>query len=211
MAGHQADSKKSGRATSVGRQRPRGRPRSDEAEETILSVACDLLAEGGFTALNYDELAARARCSKATIYRRWPTKGHLAVAALAELPDPPPTPDRGELRVELRELLDGILSVFTHSPAIPIMQSLIGERAGNPKLSNLLDEGFKKRRLGLLQVLRRAIERGDLSAETDLELLMDLIVGPILCRYFCTGEPVSGAFLDHLVESVLSGQTLQPA
>lgn len=211
MAGQRADSRKSGGQRGAGRQRPRGRPRSDEAEKAILDAACDLLAVGGFTALNFDELAARARCSKATIYRRWPTKGHLAVAALAELPDPPPTPDRGELREELRELLDGIVSVFSHSPAIPIMQSLIGERAGNPKLSNLLDAAFKKRRLGLAQVLERAIERGDLSAETDLELLMDLIVGPVLCRYFCTGEAVSGAFLDHLVESVLSGQAVPPA
>ena len=69
----------------------------------------------------------------------------------------------------------------------------------------------EERGLQLDDAFRRAIERGDLSAETDLELLMDLIVGPVLCRYFCTGEAVSGAFLDHLVESVLSGQAVPPA
>jgi len=186
-------------------QRLRGRPRSDEAEQTILKVTRDLLAARGFVALNYDELAARAHCSKATVYRRWSSKGHLAVAALAELPDPPLTQDRGDLRLELLELLDGMIAIFDDSPAITIMQSLIGERARNPELAELLDAAFRTRRLGLAKILQRGIDRGELSAQTDIELVMDLIVGPILCRYLFTGASVERDFLEDLVEKVLAG------
>jgi AcrR family transcriptional regulator len=191
-------------------QRVRGRPRSDEVERTILRVAGELLAEGGFAALNYDALAAQARCSKATIYRRWTSKGHLAVAALGVLPDPVP-PDRGELREDLRDLLGGVVAIFNHSSAIPVMQSLIGERARNPELAGLLDVAFEAKREGLADVLRRGIERGELPAQTDIELLMDLIVGPILCRYLCTGAPVVEEFLDKLVEAALAGCIAGPS
>ncbi len=184
-------------------RRLRGRPRSDEVERTILKVAGELLAEGGFAALNFDALAARARCSKATIYRRWASKGHLAVASLAVLPDPQP-PDRGNLRDDLRDLFGGVVTIFDRSSAIPVMQSLIGERARDPELARLLDVAFQAKREGLAKVLRRGIERGELPAETDVELLMDLIVGPILVRYLCTGAPVVEEFLDELVEAALA-------
>jgi AcrR family transcriptional regulator len=185
--------------------RLRGRPRSDEAERTILKVTRELLASRGFVALNYDELSARAHCSKATVYRRWSSKGRLAVAALAELPDPPLTQDRGDLRVELLELLEGMIAIFDGSPAITIMQSLIGERARNPELADLLDAAAKTRRLGLAKVLQRGVDRGELSAQTDIELAMDLIAGPILCRYLFTGARVERDFLEDLVEKVLAG------
>jgi AcrR family transcriptional regulator len=184
--------------------RSRGRPRSVETEKAILKVAGELLSEGGFVALNYDELASRARCSKATIYRRWITKGHLAVAALAELPDPPPAPDRGDLRVELRELLEGIVAIFATTPAIKIMQSLVGERARNPELADLLDRSFHARRRGLAEVLERGLARGELRPGTDIELVMDLIVGPILYRHFCTAAAADPGYLDAVVESALS-------
>ncbi|MBW2426820.1 MAG: TetR/AcrR family transcriptional regulator [Deltaproteobacteria bacterium] len=187
--------------------RSRGRPRSVEAEKAILKVAGELLSEGGFIALNYDELASRARCSKATIYRRWASKGHLAVAALAELPDPPPTPDRGDLRVELRELLGGIVAIFATTPAIKIMQSLVGERARNPELADLLDQSFYARRRGLAEVLERGLARGELRPGTDIELVMDLIVGPILYRHFCTAATVDPGYLDAVVESALSAHS----
>ncbi|MAG31301.1 MAG: hypothetical protein CL908_10490 [Deltaproteobacteria bacterium] len=185
-------------------RRVRGRPRNDEIERTILRVAGDLLAEGGFAALNFDTLAARARCSKATIYRRWTSKGHLAVATLAVLPDPS-IPNRGNLRKDLRDLLGGVAAIFNDSSAIPVMQSLIGERAHNPELADLLDVAFRAKRRGLADVLQRGIERNELPAETNVELVMDLIVGPILCRYLCTGAPVVEEFLDELVEAVLAG------
>lgn len=191
-------------------RRGRGRPRNSEAHRTILEAAAELLATGGFETLTIDAVAAKVRCSKATIYRRWTSKLRLAIDALAELPDPP-LPDRGSVRGDLRELLGGMITVFDHTPAVAVMQSLIGERARNPELANLLDEAFQKRREGLREVLQRAIRRGELPAHTDVELAMDLIVGPLLTRLFCTGAPISAELIDALVESVLVGCGAAPA
>jgi AcrR family transcriptional regulator len=185
-------------------RRGRGRPRNSEADRAILEAAAELLATGGFEILTIDAVAAKVRCSKSTIYRRWKSKLRLAIDALAELPDPP-VPDRGSVRADLRELLGGMIEIFNNTPAVAVMQRLIGERARNPELASLLDEAFQRRRDGLCEVLRRAILRGELPAETDIELTMDLIVGPLLTRLFCTGAPITAELLDALVETALVG------
>lgn len=187
-----------------------GRPRSDAVDHAILAAAAELLAQGGFEALTVDAVAAQVRCSKATLYRRWPSKLRLAIDALAQLPDPP-IPDRGALRADLREMLGDMLEIFTRTPAVAVMQSLIGERARNPELAVLLDASFRSRRQGLAEILSRGVERGELPARTDLEFVMDLIVGPILTRLFCTGASVSADFLDELVDATLSGCAPRPS
>ena len=201
-----------GTVESAGRapRRGRGRPRSSEADHAILEAAAELLVFGGFETLTVDAVAARVRCSKATIYRRWTSKLHLAIDALAELPDAP-VPDRGNVREDLRELLDGMLEVFQRTPAVAVMQSLIGERARNPELASLLDAAFRTRREGLSKLFRRAIERGELPDDTDVEFAMDLIVGPILTRLFCTGAPVTTELLDAIVEAALAACAAAPA
>jgi AcrR family transcriptional regulator len=83
-----------------------GRPLSAELSEQLLSVAVDILAEEGWSRLNSDRIAARARAGKAGIYRRWPTMSALARTAvgrvrLVSMPD-----DTGTLRGDLRELVD---------------------------------------------------------------------------------------------------------
>lgn len=78
-----------------------GRPRDPGVDERILTSTQDLLEESGFDGTTVDAVAERAGCSKAAIYRRWPDKVALAVAAVGALYDPPPVPDTGSLREDL--------------------------------------------------------------------------------------------------------------
>src|SRR5947209_18539308 len=91
-----------GAETGAGTGAQRGRPRSAEADRAILAAAVDLLAERGLAAMSIEEVAARAGVGKTTIYRRWPSKGLLALDAFvisfrAEQPQPDPGTLRGDL------------------------------------------------------------------------------------------------------------------
>src|SRR6185437_11155783 len=78
---------------------PRGRPRSAEADRAILTATADLLAERGLAAMSIEEVAARAGVGKTTIYRRWPSKGLLALDAFViSFRAEQPLPDTGSLR-----------------------------------------------------------------------------------------------------------------
>src|SRR6476659_4652800 len=98
-------SEMSGDGATVAQQR--GRPRSEQASNAILTAAAELLLEHGLAAINMDAVAARAGVSKATIYRWWPTKETLALDALYHEWDTarPELQDTGSLRADLLALL----------------------------------------------------------------------------------------------------------
>src|SRR5258708_18769437 len=81
----------------------RGRPRDSAVDRRVLSAAWDLLNARGYAGLNVDEVAERAAVAKTTLYRRWPTKDHLAVAVAAQMLGEVPIPDTGDLRRDLTE------------------------------------------------------------------------------------------------------------
>src|SRR5580704_702465 len=81
----------------------RGRPRDRAVDQRVLSAAWGLLHAGGYPALNVDDVAERAGVAKTTLYRRWPTKDHLAIAAAAQILGEVPIPDTGNLRGDLTE------------------------------------------------------------------------------------------------------------
>src|SRR5262249_5979605 len=108
--------------------RSRGRPRSEAADRAILDASVDLLANRGLSGLTLEGVAERAGCSKATIYRRWPSKLHLVVEAVSQLP-PLPEPDTGKLAGDLRALLRGFVRILHRTPLSRVMPTLVGELA----------------------------------------------------------------------------------
>ncbi len=181
-----------------------GRPRSEEAHQAILDATLELLAEVGFSALTVEGVAGRAGVGKATIYRRWPSKLPLVVEAFGRLPSLEES-DTGDLVTDLKVMLRSYLQLFNSTPLAAVLPSLAGERAHNPELSSLLEPVLKVRRQPLIAALQRAQKRGDLSAELDLELAADLIVGPIAVRLFFAGGKVSPRIVDPVVDLALEG------
>lgn len=181
-----------------------GRPRSEEAHQAILDATLELLAEVGFSALTVEGIAARAGVGKATIYRRWSSKLPLVVEAFSNLPALEDV-DTGNLVEDLNQMLRSYLQLFTATPLAAVLPSLVGERTHNPELAELFDPVIKARRRPLLGALQRAVQRGELSAELDLDLAADLIVGPIAVRVFFTGGKVSPRHVGPIVDLALRG------
>ncbi len=115
----------------VARRAGAGRPRSWRSEEAILEATGKLLSSEGYLGLTVSKVAARARASKSTIYRRWPTKEHLVIAAFDRWPVMVPR-DRGNLLSDLVDLYQQYLRLHSRAPAGAIMPTLVTERVSNP-------------------------------------------------------------------------------
>ncbi len=181
-----------------------GRPRSEEAHKAILDATLELLVEVGFSALTVEGVATRAGVGKATIYRRWPSKLPLVIEAFSQLPQLEEV-DTGNLVDDLKKMLRSYLQLFYTTPLAAVLPSLAGERAHDPQLSERFDPVIRGRRQPLVRALERAVDRGELSPDLDLDLAADLIVGPIAVRLFFTGGKVSPRMVGPMVDLALSG------
>jgi AcrR family transcriptional regulator len=181
-----------------------GRPRSGEAHRAILDATLELLQEVGFSALTVEGVATRAGVGKATIYRRWPSKLPLVVEAFGQLPAFEDF-DTGTLAGDLKLMLTRYLEKFLATPLATIYPSLAAERAHNPDLGAVFDPVLKGRRRPLEDALKRAEARGEIAADTDLDLAADLIVGPIAVRLFFRGMKIHPSMVDPMVDLALEG------
>jgi len=182
-------------STKAGRVDPRpgrrpGRPRSLQSEEAILEATGKLLSTEGYLGLTVGKVAARARVSKSTIYRRWPTKEHLVMAAFERWPTLVPR-DRGDLLSDLLDLYRQYLRSHYGTPTGAIFPALVAERVRNPELGVLFDSLMRRRLDPTRVVVRRAIERGELPADTDLELAVEAITAAAVMRVYFLSTDLS--------------------
>ena len=187
---------------------PRGRPRSAKAHEAILEAAAGLLLEHGLDAVSMDEVAARAGVSKATIYRWWPTKESLALDALyTDWVGVAPVPkDTGSLRGDLLELLTPWACLVSAQPYARLIAALLAEGRTDPAFA----AEYQRRIIGprrdqAREIFHRAIERGEIPADLDLEVALDLIYGPIYHRLLQGHAPVTDSFVQTAVDLALTG------
>ena len=197
----QAERAKSSR---VGTPGSTGRPRSEEAHQAILDATLALLVEVGFSALTVEGVAQRAGVGKATIYRRWPSKLPLVVEAFGQLPGFEEV-DSGSLETDLKETLKTYLENFNSTSLGAVFPSLAGERAHNPELSKLLEPVARGRREPFVRIFERARDRGEISADVDIDLAADLVVGPISVALFFRGGTPSPKMVGGIVDLALSG------
>ena len=174
--------------TVIRAKRKPGRPRSKRSEEAIIRATTSLLADERYANFTVSKVAARARASKSTIYRRWPTKEHLVIEAFNRWPALTPH-DRGNLMADLLGLYRQFLRILHQPPSNAIMPTLVAERAHNPALAAVFDPLMQRRRDPVRVVLERAMERGELPRTTDVELAVDALMGVTVLRmYFMPGD-----------------------
>jgi AcrR family transcriptional regulator len=180
-----------------------GRPRSAEADEAILEAALEEYAVRGYDRLTIDAVAARAGVSKATIYRRYESKLELVTAAMYRSGDHKPYPDTGSLGGDIR----GILAHLDELVNDPVLGSCLRHMAADSITAADLGEVHNAfvagRRTGTKGVLRRWVDRGELRADTDLDVAIDVLTGPVFYRHLMSHMPVGRAFLERIAETFL--------
>ncbi len=194
--------------------RSRGRPRDRAVDRRVLSAARGLLHAGGYAALNMDDVAERAAVAKTTLYRRWPTKDHLAVAVAAEMLAEVPIPDTGDLRRDLTEFAAALAESLNrvrmagHSgggASAGLAAELVAAAARHPDIGELVRALYAQRHALARARLESAREREGLRGDIDHGVLIDQLAGPIYYRILITGAPADRDYAERLVDAVLDG------
>jgi AcrR family transcriptional regulator len=182
-----------------------GRPRRPGVEEAVLGTALQLLGAQSYGEISVEALAERAGVSKASIYRRWPSKAAVVAAAVSSLYlDRVDVPDAGSLSEDLVGLLNESYRLMAEGSG-RVIERLVRESGQNPELIAVVQSILYARRRLYATILHRAIARGELSPEIDQELLLDLVLGPLWFRLLLSGAPITPQAARSVVELVLEG------
>jgi AcrR family transcriptional regulator len=188
-------------------ERKRGRPRSKRADSAIMRAATDLLAERGLGGMSIEEVASRAGVGKATIYRRWPSRGALALDAfVADFLGQQPLPETGTLRGDLLAALRAWIRSVTQTSAGPMLTGLIAEVQQDRALAaDWRDRVVEPLRSQSAIMFDRAISRGEIPADTDKDVLLDLLYGPAYHRLLHGHRPLTDQFARQVVDLIVAG------
>jgi AcrR family transcriptional regulator len=184
----------------------RGRPRSSEANDAILTAAIALVREKGYDDVTVEAIAERAGVGKATIYRRWPSKEPLVAEAIGRIVRVIPIPDTGTLRGDLRLLMRSAARMYGDPATRLLLSGLVAAMSRNASIATAVRSGFVGTwRSAVAQVVERAAERGDLRRGVDAGFVNDLLSGPLLHRFLIEGDEIDEAFTRRVVDTVSRG------
>ncbi|HYH89881.1 MAG TPA: TetR/AcrR family transcriptional regulator [Solirubrobacteraceae bacterium] len=183
-----------------------GRPRSEASHHAIIEATLELLVEAGYGSLTMEAVRTRAGVGKATIYRRWASKEELVRDAIVFLHDAFDTPDTGSLRGDYEALAQVVRASASRGGAT-LMPRLLGEAVNDPELFAIFRANLvEPRRAALRTVLGRAVARGEIRGDIDLELILDLFAGPAVYRLLITGGDMAQMFsVEEQMDALMNG------
>ena len=182
----------------------KGRPMDRSRDGVILAATLELLAEHGYDRLTMDMVAARARAGKGAIYRRWPSRESLVVDALALECPSLPEPDTGTLLGDLKMLLAHLRPSGEDYFRTSIVAGLFTACSRDPELVRALREKLLGADLLVARrVLERAVSRGEIPRERDLDLIIEIIPALFLSRVLTSGNPPDPAFIHRIVKEII--------
>jgi AcrR family transcriptional regulator len=174
-------------------------------QAAVFEATMQLLVEKGYEALSFATIAERAGVHETSLYRRWKTKEQLVIDAISsQVSKNIPVPDTGTLRSDLIQILH-FLRIFLPSPAGQAIVQTAMIAHHTPEMSTFHRDYWQQRRALLQPLFERAIARGELPPQTDLQLLFETLIGVFYVRVFGLREPLDETLPERVVDLVLSG------
>jgi len=172
-------------------------------EIELLEVTLQLLQENGYDRLTVDAVAATARASKATVYRRWPSKAELVLAAFTEgIRQVAVPPETGTLRGDLVRLGELVCEQIGRQAGT--LRAVLVEVSRNPALNEVMQHQFVDQRKSLmLEILGQAAQRGEIEAAAVDEDLWDVLPGYLIFRSLVSGRAPTAGTVANLVDNVI--------
>ena len=189
-----------------GASRGPGRPRDARHDQAILDATLGILLEQGYRGVSIEGVAARAGVGRPTIYRRWPSKPAVVVAALVQSDRLAlPAPDTGSLRNDLIAVQRHQIERMNSPDARRVTAGLIADLADDPELADTYVSQFlAPRRATVWEVLSRGVDRGELDADVDFAFVYDLLVGPLFMRAVVWGQPLAPDAAEKTADVILA-------
>ncbi|HEY7625716.1 MAG TPA: TetR/AcrR family transcriptional regulator [Ilumatobacteraceae bacterium] len=178
--------------------------RSTRVRQLVLDTTAQLVAEVGVERTSIDEISSRSGVAKSTIYRHFPSKQVLVVEAVHACTHIPVVTDTGSLRDDLISCFSGMTKASFEGRLGDMMLSLMDAAQRDPELGRLVRGQAEQRRRFATTVLERAVERGDLPADVDIDLLVTLLSGPLVYTKLVRRQRVTEELVAAVVDSVLA-------
>jgi AcrR family transcriptional regulator len=163
----------------------------------ILEATLKLLGEKGYPGVTTDLIAARAKVSKASIYRFWASKQELIVDAARLLFHAVEVPDMGSFEHEISFALESRMQDYRHPGTLRLVASLVGAAATDPVLEDAFENWVERFDMSLRRIIQRGIARGDVRPDVDTYVLESLIAGAI-ARGIITQRALSPIAIEHV-------------
>ncbi|MEV0390297.1 TetR/AcrR family transcriptional regulator [Nonomuraea sp. NPDC050643] len=180
-----------------------GRPRDPQIGQAVLGATLDVLDETGYARLAIEEVARRSGTTKPAIYRRWPDRRRLALAALAARLGTLRAPDTGCTLCDLNEGIGVFVAAFRRIRP-DVLGPLLADCAAEPELrETFMATLFEPPRAAVGEMIDRAVSRGDLRADLDRALVLDLLGSLVHYRALFGHAPVAEAGPDAEVEKAV--------
>jgi AcrR family transcriptional regulator len=196
---------------SMTESKTRGRQRSAESEEAILTATLQLLKEKPLREITIEAIARKAGVGKMTIYKWWPSKAYVALDAFRKTINKMIViPDTGDTERDLAELLRSSMASYTTATG-RIFGQFLAECQTDPEFAALFRERFMKpRREATREILNRAVKRGEIDQKLDQEAIIDLIFGPMVFRLMAGHGPLNKTEADAMISILLRGIGCRP-
>jgi AcrR family transcriptional regulator len=186
--------------------RPPGRPRSEESRKSILRSTLRLLKQEGFPELSIEAIAADANVGKTTVYRWWPTKAALVADAFSSSAESElQFPDTGSVRRDMNLQMRKLIRIFRSERGKVVAALLAGGQSDPELIEAFRDRFLWPRRKQAYKTLQRGVDRGELPANSDLDLILDSLYGPIYMRFLIRHAKFDEQFADEICGLVLQG------
>jgi AcrR family transcriptional regulator len=203
MTNPEQEPPRSRRPPPSGRARIGGR--SERVVRGVLEAAVAELARVGYRALRIEDVAAGAAVNKTTVYRRWPTKPELVAAALRSLVGArPDAPDTGALRSDLEILMQAMIAKASRKEGQTVRRMMLLDQ-DEPDVAEIVRELKAEHLAPWIEVVNRAIARGEIPEGSDGALIVDTLVGAAHSKLYRRSEPVEDGDLLALLDLVLAG------
>lgn len=176
----------------------------EDKTAAIRAAVFEELAAVGFGRMSIEGIARRAGVGKTAVYRRWRSKLHLVLDVVtAVAAEGIPAPDTGSLRGDIRMLLEVAARALRHPMASQIIPDLLAEASRSPEIAEALRTALLDSQQGMAQVMVvRAVARGELAADVDPRLALDLLTGPLYWRLLVVRDELPEGYLDELSGAV---------
>ncbi|RJQ70510.1 TetR/AcrR family transcriptional regulator [Pseudonocardiaceae bacterium YIM PH 21723] len=190
----------------TGRQPAGAAVLQEDVTAAIKAAVYEELARTGYGKLTIEAVAKRAGAGKTAVYRRWPDKQAMVVAALSEAAVAAiDVPDTGTLRGDITAYLLNASEALSHPLASKIIPDLLAEATRNTGLAEALLGAMRDPRRAKAAILfTRATDRGELAADIDLELALDFLGGPLYWRLVIVRSELSPDYYERLTDMIMS-------